>query len=145
MTDQQYPDPAPEPIVKARLSHRIGAVVSGTVLVIVNLVTLYYTVGSWLLVPSGPGDTNFIEGAWFTAFGGTVLALLTAVLTVIPVMARWLRKRWFLVPAVLFVAATARWVLIDQMYPEPGWSAPGGLFVVEQPALDGQAPAESAE
>lgn len=33
----------------------------------------------------------------------------------------------------------------DQMYPEPEWSAPSGMFVVEQPALDRQAPAEAAQ
>ena len=138
MTDPRYPDPAAKPVAKVRLGRRIGAGLSGTVLVFANLVTLYYTVGSWLMIPSGIGDTNLIDGAWFTAFfGGTVLALFTAVLTVIPVAARWLRKRWFIVPAVLFVAATTRWVMIDQMYPEPDWSAPSGVFVVEQPALGG--------
>lgn len=138
MTDQQYPNPAMKPTVKASLGRRIGAGLSGAVLVIIHLVTLYYTVGSWLLIPDGPWDTNLIEGAWFTAFfGGTVLATFSAMLTVIPVAARWLRKRWFIVPAVLFVAATARWVMIDQMYPEPEWSALDWLFVVEQPAFGG--------
>ncbi|MGH8879934.1 MAG: hypothetical protein ACRD0P_21720, partial [Stackebrandtia sp.] len=130
MTDQQQPGPVPRPVVPAGRGRRIGAVLSGTVLVLVNLVTFIYAVISWVVTPEGIGDTSTIEGAWFGAFAGTVLALLTAVLTVIPVMARWLSKRWFLVPAVLFVVATARWVVIDQMYPEPEWSAPGGVFVV---------------
>ena len=94
---------------------------SGIVLVVGNFATLVYTVISWLMMPSGPGDTNLIEGAWFTAFAGTVLALLTALLTLIAVKARWLSKRWFIVPAALLVAATLRWVSIDATY--PGWSA----------------------
>lgn len=145
MTGRRRPDPAARPAVRTRRGSRIGAGLSGTVLVIANLATLYCTLAGWLMVPSGPGDTNLIDGAWFTAFAGTVLAVLTAMLTVLPVAVRWLRRWWFLVPAMLFVAATTRWVMIDQLYPEPDWSAPGGVFVAEQPALGGQAPAEAPE
>ena len=145
MTGQRHPDPAARSATWARRGARIATVLSGAVLVIANLATLYCTLAGWLMVPSGVGDTNLIEGAWFAAFAGTVLAVLTGMLTVIPVMAGWLRKRWFIVPAVLFVAATTRWMMIDQMYPEPDWSAPGGVFVVEQPAFGGQPPAKPAE
>lgn len=121
MTAKQRPDLASETPADdwvRKLSKLVGAVLSGAVLVIGNLAALFFTVVSWLMVPTGPGDSNHIEGAWFTAFMGTVLALLTALLTIIPVMARWLRKRWFIVPAVLFAVATTRWVYIDAVYPE---------------------------
>jgi hypothetical protein len=62
------------------------------------------------MTPSSPGDTHLIEGAWFTAFVGMVLALLTALLALIAVSARWLGKRWFIAPVLLFVIATMRWV-----------------------------------
>ncbi|MGH3874402.1 MAG: hypothetical protein ACRDSR_23360 [Pseudonocardiaceae bacterium] len=119
MTTRQHPaSPGPsEP--PRRLGQRLGALLSGAVLVIGNLATLFFAVVAWLMMPSGIGDSNHIEGAWFTAFAGTVLALVTALLTIVPVLARWLGKRWFIVPAVLFVAATVRWVYIDAAYPEP--------------------------
>lgn len=103
---------------RSTTGRRVGTAVSGTVLVICNLVTLLYTVLAWLAVPASIGDTNLIEGAWYTAFLGTVLAVVTAVLTVLPVTARWLGLRWLIVPAVLFVVATARWMYIDHAYPD---------------------------
>lgn len=104
---------------EGRRGKRVGAVLSGTVLVIGNLATLFFTVLAWLMIPTGMGDSNHIEGAWFTAFAGTVLALATASLTLVPVAARWLDRRWFIVPAVLFVVATARWLYVGVVYPEP--------------------------
>lgn len=95
-----------------------GIALSGTVLVIANLITVFFTVIAWLMMPSGPGDSNHIEGAWFTAFTGTVLAVMTVLLTIIPVAARWLGKKWLIVPVVLFALATVRWMYIDAVYPE---------------------------
>ena len=98
---------------------RAGTVLSGIVLVIGNLATLFFTVVAWLMMPAGPGDSNHIEGAWFAGFAGAVLALVTALVTLVAVKARWLGRRWFIVPTVLFVVATARWAYIDVVYPEP--------------------------
>lgn len=123
MTARQHPDPAvsgPTPGERhRRLGKRVSTVLSAILLVIGNLAALFFTVVAWLITPAGIGDSNHIEGAWFTAFAGAVLALVTVLLTIAPVMARWLSKRWFIVPALLFVVATARWVYIDAVYPEP--------------------------
>ena len=81
--------------------------------------TLFFTVVAWLMMPAGPGDSNHIEGAWFAGFAGAVLALVTALLTLVAVKARWLGRRWLIVPTTLFVVATARWAYIDVVYPEP--------------------------
>jgi hypothetical protein len=143
VTAQQHPDPAvsgqtPDERHR-RLGKRVGTVLSGTVLVIGNMATLFFTVVAWLMMPAGIGDSNLIEGAWFNAFAGTVLALVTALLTILTVMARWLGKRWFIVPAVLFVVATARWVYIGAAYPEPidryGYGS-AQVTVVDAPAVD---------
>ena len=119
----QHPHPAvsgPTAGERARrLGKRAGTVLSGIVLVIGNLATLYFTVVAWLMMPAGPGDSNHIEGAWFTGFAGAVLALVTALLTLVAVKARWLGRRWLIVPTTLFVVATARWAYIDVVYPEP--------------------------
>ena len=121
MTAQRRPVPSTHGSPGAqRTGKRVGAVISGTVLIICNLLTLLYTVMAWLAVPSGIGDTNIIEAAWYVAFLSTGFALVTAMLTVIPVTAGWLRGRWLVVPAVLFLAATARWMYIESAYPE--WS-----------------------
>ncbi|MGH4008782.1 MAG: hypothetical protein ACRDTH_11615 [Pseudonocardiaceae bacterium] len=143
MTSRQHPDPAVSGQTPGerhrRLGKWVGTVLSGTVLVIGNVATLFFTVVAWLMTPSGIGDSNHIEGAWFTAFAGTVLALVTALLTIAPVMARWLGKRWFIVPAVLFVIATTRWVYIGAAYPEPTDRyryGSGQVAVVDAPATD---------
>gem|GEM_PF-3741871 len=102
-----------------RVGRLTGTVFSGTVLVIGNLATLFCTVVAWLMMPSGPGDSNHIEGAWFTAFAGMILALITALVTLVAVKTGWLGKWWFIAPMVLFVVTTARWVYIDAVYPEP--------------------------
>lgn len=119
----QHPHPAvsgPTAGERARrLGKRAGTVLSGIVLVIGNLATLYFTVVAWLMMPAGPGDSNHIEGAWFAGFAGAVLALVTALLTLVAVKARWLGRRWLIVPTTLFVVATARWAYIDVVYPEP--------------------------
>lgn len=100
------------------LPRRLGIVISGVVLVTGNLATLLYTVISYLIRPAGLGDTNYIDGAWSTAFFSTVLAVGTGVLTIIPVALRWLRPWWFLVPVLLLVVSTARWTYINRTYPE---------------------------
>jgi steroid 5-alpha reductase family enzyme len=100
------------------LDQRIGAILSTAVLTILNLVTLLYTVLAWLITPSDIGDTNLIDAAWSTAFfAGTLPAIITAILTLIPVAIRWLRVWWLLIPALLFILATARWTYIDHLYP----------------------------
>lgn len=123
MTAQQHPGSAasvhPADERPKRTGQLVGTVLSGTVLVVGNLATLVCTVIAWLMMPSGPGDSNLIEGAWFTAFAGTVLAVVTVLLTIAPVAARWLGKKWFIVPVVLFALATTRWMYIDAVYPEP--------------------------
>lgn len=123
MTAQQHPGSTapghPADKQPRRTGRLVGAVLSGTVLVVGNVATLFFTVIAWLMMPSGPGDSNHIEGAWFTAFTGTVLAVVTVLLTIVPVAARWLGKKWFIVPVVLFALATARWMYIDAVYPEP--------------------------
>lgn len=120
-----------------RTGKRVGAVLSGVVLVVANVATLFFAVIAWLMMPSGPGDSNHIEGALFTAFAGTVLAVLAVLLTIIPVAARWLGKKWFIVPAVLFVLATARWIYIDDAYPEPPDRYRYGSAQISVPAVDG--------
>ena len=119
----QHPDPAVSGLTAGerarRLGKRAGTLLSGIVLVIGNLATLFFTVVAWLMMPAGPGDSNHIEGAWFAGFAGAVLALVTALVTLVAVKARWLGRRWFIVPTVLFVVATARWAYIDVVYPEP--------------------------
>ncbi|HEX2298747.1 MAG TPA: hypothetical protein VHH34_09550 [Pseudonocardiaceae bacterium] len=121
MTAEQHPDRGASPAATARGGKLAAAVISGIVLVSGNLAASVYTAMSWLMTPSGPGDTNLIEGAWFTAFTGMVLALLTALLTLVAVSARWLGKRWFIAPVLLFIIATVRWVSIGFLYPE--WAA----------------------
>lgn len=140
---QQHPDPAVSGHTTGernrRLGNRVGTVLSGTVLVIGNLTTLFFTVVAWLMMPAGIGDSNQIEGAWFTAFAGTVLALVTALLTIVSVKARLLSKRWLIIPALLFVAATARCVYIGAAYPEPPDRYRYGsaqVAVVDAPAAD---------
>jgi hypothetical protein len=91
MTARQPAGPGPsEPAARHRRRHTYQtgwAVLSGTVLVICNLIALLYTVISWLMVPSGIGDVNLLDGAWFTAVAGMVFALATMLLTIAPVAA----------------------------------------------------------
>lgn len=124
MTARQPPHPAPPTATAGRRrGRRIAATISGTILVACNLVTLFFTVVAYLMAPSGVGDTNFIDGAFFVAFFSSFAAVGTAVLTLIPVAARWLRLRWLLLPAAIFVLATAWWVYIGTAYPEPDQNA----------------------
>ncbi|MGH3929294.1 MAG: hypothetical protein ACRDTF_04885 [Pseudonocardiaceae bacterium] len=118
MTAQRHPSGHPTDERPRSAGKVVGAVLSGTVLVVGNLAALFFTVVAWLMIPSGPGDSSRIEGAWFTAFAGTVLAVVTALLTIVPVAARWLGMKWFIVPALLFALTLARWMYIDAVYPE---------------------------
>ncbi|MGH3623234.1 MAG: hypothetical protein ACRDQ5_15790, partial [Sciscionella sp.] len=114
-TTNQHAPSTSEPATRRRI--RLAcAVVSGTILIAGHLLTLLFTAFGWWMTPSGPGDPNLIEGAWFTAFTGTVLALCTGLLTLPALRARWLGTRWLLVPVVLFVVATVRWVSIGLAY-----------------------------
>ncbi|MGH3977782.1 MAG: hypothetical protein ACRDRZ_02085 [Pseudonocardiaceae bacterium] len=87
-------------------------------LVLLNLVTAYFAVLAWIVTPDGAYDRDVLTGIGVLTLLGTGLALVTALLTFIAVKARWLGRRWFIVPVVLFVVATARWVYIDVVYPD---------------------------
>jgi hypothetical protein len=96
----------------------VGAVVGGAVLTLLNLAALYFTAVSWLITPDGSWDDDVLSGVTAAAAIGTCLALFTTLITIIPVKARWLTKWWLLVPAVLFVLATARLVQLAVTYPD---------------------------
>lgn len=124
MTAQQQPGSAASehPVDERpprRIGRFVGVVLSGIVLVVGNALTLFCTVLAWLMMPDGLGDTNSIDGAWFSGFAGMVLAVVTVLLTIVPVAARWLGKKWFILPVVLLVLATARWMYIGEVYPPP--------------------------
>jgi membrane protein YqaA with SNARE-associated domain len=58
--------------------------------------------------PSGPGDTDAIDGAGVVSSLGAGLAMVGALLAVGTVGAGWLRARWLAQPVVLLVAALVR-------------------------------------
>lgn len=96
-----------------------GSLVSGTVLVASNLVALFFTGIGWMMIPEGFADDNLIEGAWWTAFIGTLFAAVTWLLTMLARRAGWLGRWWLVAPAVLFVASTVRWAYIGWVYDLP--------------------------
>lgn len=122
MTAQQAPNPATsEPGVEQRprpTGQVVGTVLSGSVLLILHLTTACIAFLAWITTPGGAWDDDVLAGLTVLVFMGMALALVSALLTVVPVAARWLSKKWFIVPAVLFALTLARWVYIDAVYPE---------------------------
>lgn len=102
-----------------RLARSIGIGVSAVVLASIHAVTALFLAISLIDQPSGIGDTNYIDGAFFTAFYASAFAVVAAILTTPIVLVGWLNKRWLLIPLVLFVVATSRWIYIGNVYPGP--------------------------
>jgi hypothetical protein len=97
------------PTVRPSWARRIATGISGSVLGAVTVAASYF-VGVALLTPqpSGPGDTDAIDGARMASSLGAGLAMVGALLAVGTVGAGWLRARWLALPVVLLVAALLR-------------------------------------
>ena len=93
--------------------------VAAAILVVLNLAALYFVGISWLVTPDGPWDDDVLAGLTAAALIGAALAVPTTLLTVVPVLLRWLRAWWFAVPAILFILAVARVIYLGAAYPEP--------------------------
>lgn len=96
----------------------IGVWLSGLVLVLLNLLTAYFAIIVWTVRPDAAYDRDRLAAAGAGAFLGMALALVTALLTIIPSKASWLSKWWYIVPATLFVVALARLVHLQVAYPD---------------------------
>ena len=95
-----------------------GRWISGTVLAVINFLTFYLVGISWAITPDGQWDDDTVVGLSTAAFVGAVIAIFTAILTVIPVGMRWLRPWWFAIPVVLLILGVARVIHLGHAYPE---------------------------
>ena len=83
--------------------------VAAVVLVVLNLAALFFVATSWLV----DQDESFGDlAAVATATIGGVIALVTLVVTAVPVKVNWLRAWWLAAPAALVVLAAIRLVLV---------------------------------
>lgn len=96
----------------------IGVVFSAIALTALNAAAFLLVAISWLVRPGGAWDYDVLAGLTAAALVGAGLAVLTALLTTVPVKIHWLRARWFVVPIVLLVFAVARVVYLDVSYPD---------------------------
>ncbi|MZD05304.1 hypothetical protein GTW43_09445 [Streptomyces sp. SID5785] len=88
---------------------RAGALVCGAVLTAANLVTGFATVTAYRAGPAGPWDHEGVTHVKAAAGLGVGCAVLTLLLTLVCVKARWLRSAWwYAVPAALGAAALLR-------------------------------------
>jgi len=95
--------------VEPSIARRVARATSATVLLLFNLVTAFFV---WLALatpqPSGPADTDALDGVAMEAGIGMGLALLSMMLTTVGVGVDWLARWWLLIPAALFVLALVR-------------------------------------
>ncbi|RCV53300.1 hypothetical protein DEF23_08590 [Marinitenerispora sediminis] len=97
---------------------RIASVASGGFLVLANLLTAFMAALAVLTRPEGPWDHHGLQGITTMGVLAAAMALLVLLLTLVPVLLRWLHPFWLFVPAVLLVAALARLEYVDATWPE---------------------------
>lgn len=95
-----------------------ATVVSAIFLGLANLVTAFCAYSAVSITPRAAWDHDALLGVTVAALCGEVSAVLTALLTIGPVKARWLGKWWFAAPVVMLVIAWARLSWINHVYPE---------------------------
>ncbi|MET8824959.1 hypothetical protein ABZX40_24730 [Streptomyces sp. NPDC004610] len=91
---------------------RAASAVSGAVLILGHLIALYFIYLAYMAEPAGPWDSETVAHSQFASGLVLALSLLMAALTLACVKAAWLRKGWYLVPAVLILAAVLRLTLL---------------------------------
>ena len=91
---------------------RVGGAVCAVVLGAGHLVAMYLLLLAYAAEPAGPWDTETVAHSGFAAGTALGLTVVTALLTLLFVKARWLRRWWFAVPTALALAAILRLTLL---------------------------------
>ncbi|WP_455361613.1 hypothetical protein [Streptomyces sp. SYSU K21746] len=87
---------------------RVGTLSCAVVLVLMHLVTSYFVFLAYMAEPVGPWDTETVAHSNITASLALVASVLGALLTLVSVLAQWLRRWWYALPALLAIAALLR-------------------------------------
>ncbi len=94
----------------------------GAALALAYALNTYVAYGALTIHPQGTWDESTLTAIEFASALLIVLGTLTFLVALFPVRRHTL-SRWWLTPAVLFLAVgTARWAYIVQTYPQGGGS-----------------------
>ncbi|MFJ8541502.1 hypothetical protein ACIRFH_05650 [Streptomyces sp. NPDC093586] len=88
-----------------------GSGVCGLFLAAGNLVSVYVTFLAYMATPAGPWDSETVAHSNIASGLVLLLSLGMALLTWVCVKAEWLRRWWYVLPAVMAVAALLRLTL----------------------------------
>ncbi|NLU69439.1 hypothetical protein [Streptomyces sp. HNM0574] len=94
----------------------VATVLSGLVLGALGLVTAGWLALAYGTLPEDGHDREALDGAGLGALFAIGFAVPTLLLTILPVALGWLRRRWFLPPAVLLLLAAVRYTYLVQVY-----------------------------
>ncbi|MFE1900035.1 hypothetical protein [Streptomyces yangpuensis] len=93
-------------------SQQTGAAVCAILLTLGNLVTGYLLLLAYAAEPAGPWDSETVAHSNITAGLALALAAVMALLTWVFLKAEWLRRWWFILPALFALAAALRLTLL---------------------------------
>ncbi|MGW2560381.1 hypothetical protein ACWCXB_14265 [Streptomyces sp. NPDC001514] len=94
-------------------SNWFGSAVCAVVLALGHLVTGYVVLTAYMVEPDGPWDRQAVTNSSFAAGIALAFSVVTALLSWLFVKAEWLRRWWFVLPALLAVVAILRLTLLS--------------------------------
>ncbi|WP_405598993.1 hypothetical protein OG741_17705 [Streptomyces sp. NBC_01410] len=90
----------------------IGTLVCAVILVLGHFVTGYFVLIAYMIEPDGSWDKQAVTNSNFAAGIALALTVVTALLSWLFVKAGWLRRWWFVLPALLAIVAILRLTLL---------------------------------
>lgn len=94
-------------------SQRAATVISTVLCIVVDLIALFAVGSSVLIKPRGPWDDSALSAIEVSALTGGLVAVLGAMIRILPVVRRWLRAWWFLPPVGLLLVAMVRFASVS--------------------------------
>ncbi|MGR3934672.1 hypothetical protein [Streptomyces sp. BRA346] len=88
------------------------------VLVLANVLNVYFAFWALVTEPGGSWDENTLTGIETASFVVVVVGVVTLLLAALPVRKGALSRWWLAPPAVFIVLGAARWTYVAQYYPQ---------------------------
>lgn len=90
-----------------------ATVISAVLCVVVDLIALFAVSSAVLIDPRGPWHNNALSAIDVSTLSGALVAVLGAMIRILPVVRRWLRPWWFLPPVGLLLVAIVRFASVN--------------------------------